>query len=392
MSSRTILVSSNHDVISQVARACEVAGQGSGSLIFVESKQVSAVRDLLDASGETPRAVIADLSGDEGGIEVLRALSAAYPDLVLAAAHPAPSADIILSAMRAGATDFLTPPFDLSRLAREVRQPQLLSAPPRPKGKVIAFLPAQSGNGASTIALHAACAAARELHDNVLLIELDFHCSVLRQRLKLDADRSIAEILERTDNLDELWPWIVQPWNGVDLLPSPASSRKMACKSLQNLPDVVEFAASRYNTVVLDLPSALMTSTREVLGLTDELYLICTPEVSSLHLARRRASELIEMGMALDSLRAVVNRAGSGQRLPTHDLDHVIGVPVYRSLDNDYLALNEAWEEARLLSNQVRLGRQLYELGAAMVGAQQPAPKSPRPSWKGLLSVFQHRN
>jgi pilus assembly protein CpaE len=258
------------------------------------------------------------------------------------------------------------------------------------KGRVIAFLPAQSGNGASTVALHAACAASRELHDKVLLMELDFHCSVLRLRLRLDADRSVAEILERTDNLDELWPWIIQPWNGIDLLPSPASSRRMACRSLQHLPDVVEFAASRYSTVILDLPSALMTSTRDILALTDTLYLICTPEVTSLHLARRRTSELMEMGMPQDRLHVVVNRAGSGQHLPTHDLSQVIGFPIYCSLDNDYLALNDAWEEARLLSKQVRLGRQLYELGSAIVGAQQPASKPLRQSWKALLSVFQH--
>jgi pilus assembly protein CpaE len=391
MSSRTILVSSNHGVIAQVAQACEASGQGRGSLIFVESKEVSAVRDLLDASGDTVGAVIADLSGDEGGIEVLKALSAAYPDLLLAAAHPAPSAELILGAMRAGASEFLTPPFDLRRLTRNVGRPLLLSTAAAPKGKVIAFLPAQSGNGASTAALHAACAAARELRDKVLLVELDFHCSVLRQRLKVEPARGIAEILERTGDLEELWPWVVQPWNGIDLLPSPASSRSMACKSLQQLPNVVSFAASRYSTVVLDLPSALMTSTRQLLALTDELYLICTPEVASLYLARRRALELLDMGMPKASLRVVINRAGSAQRLPTQDLAQAIGFPVYCSLDNDYLALNQAWEEAKLLSREAGLGRQLHELGAAMVGVTQPAPQAPRP-WKALLSVFQNRN
>jgi pilus assembly protein CpaE len=390
MASRTILVSSNHDVISQVAQACEAAGQGRGSLIFVESREVSAVRELLDASGETNGAVIADLSGDERGIEILKALREAYPDLLLAAAHPAPSAPLILSAMRAGATEFLTPPFDLQRLTREGRQPKLLSEPAVAKGKVIAFMPAQSGNGASTAALHAASAAARELRDKVLLIELDFHCSVLRQRLKLDPQRSIAEVLDRTDQLDELWPWIVQPWNGIDLLPSPESSRQMACKSLQRLPDVLQFAASQYSAVVLDLPSALMSSTRDVLGLTDEVYLICTPEVTSLHLARRRALELVELGMSKDSLRVVINRAGSAHSLLTQDLAHAIGFPVYRALDNDYVALNEAWEASKLLPRESGLGRQLYDLGTAMVGAEQPVAQPSRQPWKLLLSVFQH--
>jgi pilus assembly protein CpaE len=390
MASRTILVSSNHEVISQVAQACEAAGQGRGSLVFVESKEVGAVRELLDASGETTRAVIADLSGDEGGIEVLQALRAAYPDLLLAAAHPAPAAPTILSAMRAGASEFLTPPYDLRRLSREARQPKLITAPESPMGKVIAFMPAQSGNGASTAALHAACAAARELHDKVLLVELDFHCSVLRERLKLEPERSIAEILDRTDQLDELWPWIVQHWNGIDVLPSPASSRKMATKSLHGLLDLLQFAATQYSAVVLDLPSALMSSTRDVLQLTDEVYLICTPEVTSLHLARRRALELTEMGTPKDALRVVINRAGSAHALLSQDLAHAIGFPVYRSLDNDYVALNEAWEESKLLPRESPLGRQLYELGAVMVGVELPEPKSRRHPWKTLLSVFQH--
>ncbi|MEX2301381.1 MAG: hypothetical protein WD733_10615 [Bryobacterales bacterium] len=388
MASRTILVSVNHDVVCQIADA--YGENERDSLVFVESMSVDKVCRLIDGSPDDVAAVIADLSGEEGGLDVLKALRALYPNLVLAAAHPKPSADMILSAMRAGASEFLTAPFDMRPLAREARLART-TAGRAAKNKVIAFMPAQSGNGASTAALHAACAAAKELggEDEVLLVELDFHSSVLRERLKLDADRGIGELLDRTDELDELWPQVVQSWNGIALLPSPASSRTVACKSLQRLPDVLEYAAKRYNTVVLDLPSALMTSTREILGLTDELYLICTPEVTSLHLARRRASELTELGMPKDAVHIVVNRVGGGQLLQMNDLAQVIGLPIYCSLDNDYLALNEAWEQSKLLSSHAPLGRQLYELGAAMVRAEQAAAKPQRRSWKSLFSVFQ---
>jgi hypothetical protein len=72
-----------------------------------------------------------------------------------------------------------------------------------------------------------------------------------------------------------------------------------------------------------------------------------------------------------------------------NDLAQVIGLPIYCSLDNDYLALNEAWEQSKLLSSHAPLGRQLYELGAAMVRAEQAAAKPQRRSWKSLFSVFQ---
>jgi pilus assembly protein CpaE len=388
MASRIILVSANHDVVCQIADAC--GENHRDSLVFVESISADKVCRLIDGSPDDIAAVIADLSGEEGGLDVLKALRAKYPGLLLAAAHPKPSADMILSAMRAGASEFLTPPFDMRPLARGARLANKTGGQAA-KNKVIAFMPAQSGNGASTAALHAACAAAQELggDNEVLLVELDFHSSVLRERLKLEADRGIGELLDRTDELDELWPQVVQSWNGIALLPSPASSRTVACKSLQRLPDVLEYAAKRYNTVVLDLPSALMTSTREILGLTDELFLICTPEVTSLHLARRRASELTDLGMPKDAVHIVVNRVGGGQLLQMNDLAQVIGLPIYCSLDNDYLALNEAWEQSKLLSSHAPLGRQLYELGAAMVRAEQAIAKPQRRSWKSLFSVFQ---
>lgn len=387
MASRTILVSTNHDLICKFAEAWGETDRDS--LVFVENTAIGPLRQLIDSSPEPIAAAVADLSSEESGLDVLKALRAVYPDLVLAAVHPNPSAGMILSAMRAGASEFLTPPFDMQRLVQHAGQSRKAGEAAAHKGRVIAFMPAQSGNGASTAALHAACAASQEIENGkVLLMELDFHCSVLRERLKLDADRGIGELLDKTDQLDALWPQIVQSWNGIDVLPSPPSSRKVAGKSLQSLPRILEFAAARYSTVVLDLPSALMTSTRDVLVLTDDLYLICTPEVTSLHLARRRATELTGLGMLKDSLHIVVNRVGGGQLLQMNDLAKVIGLPIHCSLDNDYLGLNEASEQARLLSSESRLGSQLYELGAAMVRAEQADGQPRKRSWKTVFSVF----
>ncbi len=387
MASRTLLLSTNHDVICRIAEAC---GENErDALVFVESLDLDKVRSLIDSSSDPIAAVIADLTDEQAGLDVLKALRAVYSELVLAGAHLEPTAEMILNAMRAGASEFLTPPFDMKHLVTGARTPRTARDPQSQKGKVAAFMPAQSGNGASTAALHAAYAAAQELGEGrVLLVELDFHSSVLRERLKLEAEGGIGNILDRTTALDELWPKAIQTWNGVDLLAAPASSRTVACKNLHQIPGILAYAADHYSTVVLDLPSALMTSTREILGITDELFLICTPEVTSLHLARRRAAELTDLGMLKSAMHIVVNRVGGGQLLHMNDLAQVIGLPIYRSLDNDYLALNDAWEQAKLLSIEARLGKQLYELGAAMVTAEQGAGESQRRSWKTLFSVF----
>lgn len=70
------------------------------------------------------------------------------------------------------------------------------------QGRVVAFLPAKAGNGASTAALHFAGTLA-QARQKVLLLDADLHSSVLALVLNLDPAHSILDALENAAELTE---------------------------------------------------------------------------------------------------------------------------------------------------------------------------------------------
>src|SRR5690606_27311331 len=127
-------------------------------------------------------AVAVGLTGDPAGLQVIRTLRNVAPEVPTVAVGKTESSGDLLDAMRAGATDYLWPPFDRQRLAN------LLSSIPDRAGRaksnrLICFAPAQSTDGASTIALHVAHAMNQVAGVKPLLLDCDIHSSTLAFRL-----------------------------------------------------------------------------------------------------------------------------------------------------------------------------------------------------------------
>ena len=312
-------------------------------------------------------------------LEVIKEIRESFPLVVPIAADITSRADSILAAMRAGAAEYLSPPFNPSQLRESFRERAKQETAKKPKGRVVCFMPAQGGNGASTVALHVADAVSREIKKKVLLIDFDFHSGTVAFRLRLKPEYTFADALVRTEIIDELWPRIVCSWNGLDVLASPAAS-EVSAQRMTQLNDVFDSAAHMYPCVVIDLPNALFTSCQEVLRRSDVIYLVSTAEVMSLHLARRRINQLVELNVPLEQVKLVVNRVGSKRGLDTSDIGKVVGVPVEWTISNEYAVVNEAYLKGGLVPQNSGLGKELSEFACHIMGIK--AAKLPGKRWK----------
>ena len=147
-------------------------------------------------------------------------------------------------------------------------------------------------------------------------------------------------------------------------------------------------AVRTYPYVFVDFPSALHASCRDVLGLASSIYLISTPEVVSLHLARRRVNELLNLGVSQKNIHLVLNRVGSKKTLNVEDVSEVVGIPVFSSLPNDYAAVSDASLKGGLVPDDTRLGQQIASLGVKVSGVDNAAAdkkKAGGGKWKNLL-------
>ena len=113
-------------------------------------------------------------------------------------------------------------------------------------------------------------------------------------------------------------------------------------EALRDAIPVFSSALRAYAHVLVDLPPGAYSSCRDVLDLADAVYVVSTPEMVSLHLARRRVNELVSRGISESKLRLVISRADSARAVNAVDIAGVVGIPIYWSIPNNYAAVSEA--------------------------------------------------
>jgi pilus assembly protein CpaE len=363
------------------------AGRGLSARLLASYPDRERLAELL-ASERAVGAVVVGLSYPERALQVLRDALAQRPEIVAVAAHTDESADLMRAAMRAGASDYLTPPFTPSDIERAfsavVETPGAASS----AGRLIAVAPCQGTDGASTVAASLAENIAELTNSPSLLLDCDIQCSVTAFRLGLDPRYTLADALANAEALPELLPKMVLRSGQFDVLAAPDIPLGLMGEHLERLGRVLAAARSRYRYVVADLPPGLYTACLEVLLSADEIYLVCTPEIVSLHLARRRLNELSDSGVPPARIRPIVNRQGSRTGVTAQDTQRALGTPVFETLANDYAAVSQATFHGSLVKRETQLGRDLLRFAGKCVGdaagVVQPPPARPA----GLRRLF----
>lgn len=393
---RFVLVSSDPDLAQLLSASLAESGVSGEPLVFDRYPSAAQLRRLVNASDIPVVAVIVGLTENARATRLIEDFSSTHPDVLLVAADTSVEADRILGAMRAGASEFLAPPFDLEHLARRFEQQKKGGKSSRQAGQLLCFMPAQGGNGASTVALHVADAIRRELVQQSkqngkparkpLLVDFDFHAGTIAFRLRLKPEYTLADAANKTDVIDELWERLATDWKGMDILAAPTMGISIAPETIEQISSLFTSATRAYPYVLVDLPTALYSSCRDLLISADAVYLVSTPEVMSLHLAKRRVGELRDLGLPLENIRLVLNRVGGKKGLRAEDVEEVVGVPVVATIENDYNAFTDAYMKGHLVKPDSKLGQQIDFLARQIMGLEEKEPKKARSRWRSLLS------
>jgi pilus assembly protein CpaE len=334
------------------------------------------------------RAFVVGMHDQERALRALEDIHTECPGMPAIAAHGVASADLLRAVMRTGAADFLTPPFQVADIERCFGGIAAQAAD-GPGGALIAIAPCQGNDGASTVALHLAQGLSKAAGTPALLIDCDVQCGVAAFRLGLCPLYTLADALAHSDQLDEFLPKIVIRSSDFDLVAAPDSPVGLMGDHLQRLPQAFSAARRNYANVIADMPPGLFAAGLDVLLEADRVLLVCTPEITSLHLARRRVSELLDSGVDKARLGIVVNRADSRGAIPSREIERAVGMPVLHALANDYDAVTKAAVAGALVAADSRLGKDLRALTTRIAGpqaSQGPAKAPAAPSWRRMLT------
>jgi len=318
-----------------------------------------------------PDIILLDLSAVRLELNLaIRQMRSQAPNLKVVAVHSSADSNTILSAMRAGANEFLHPPLRDSLLAAIARIAQESDALTVTRGKVIGFLSAKGGCGSTTIACHVASEIHNLTRRSVLLADLDLTSGLAGFLMKTPSSYSILDGIKNLPRLDEsLWKaLVVEHKPGLSVIPAPAVYSRWDHPDEAQLRQLLQFMRTQHEWVILDLGRSLNSIATAVLDELDQLFLISTLEVVALHGLKTIVHGLFDQG---EKLQLVLNRTPKTMDISTQELEKMLGRPVYAALPNDYMSLYQSYSSGNLLDGNNKLAQQ-FALFASKIAGIQP--------------------
>ena len=271
-------------------------------------------------------------------------------------------ADLILQAMRAGYSEFLILPFDLSQFTEILQRLQSRFAstavePLKNFGRVITFFGAKGGVGTTTLAVHLATFLVRQHGKKTLLV--DHHHQLGHVCLYLGLKENLYhfdELIRNVDRLDEelLAGFLTHHPSGLDVLPSPDACAVRHNGSAHDMDLVLEFLRGQYDYVILDSSLEYQDVNSTMVERSDEVYLIATPDVAALRDLSRHVEHFALKDAAANKLRIVFNRSSSDDAVSAEQVESAIRFPVSVTIPNNYVELVRSINTGEPLTPQRR--------------------------------------
>jgi len=272
---------------------------------------------------------------------------------------------LLLDLMKLGVREVLSPPFsdeDIEGLVGRLRQ-LLVQLPPRllKTGLMFSFLPAKPGVGASTIALNTSIALSRHSGVRALLADFDLTGGLIAFMLKIGSAFSLMDMVHRSREFDDdVWYKLISRRGDLDILASGRPAPGMRVESIRT-DEFLNITRRLYDFVCADLSGGMESFSEELLTESDRIFLVCTPEVPALHLARERYCVLESLGLA-SRVSVILNRWDDRQSITRSEVEKMLNVPIFETLPNDYHAVHTALMAGREVNSNCKLSQRFEDL------------------------------
>jgi pilus assembly protein CpaE len=319
-----------------------------------------------------PQAVVLDLRERPSIPPVVGLLRREHPNVGVVIVASSLDPVLMLEAMRAGVTEFVTEPVSVTDLKASIDR----VGARRPKttpGQVFAFIGGKGGVGTTTLAANVATSLAKTGASGPSALLVDLHVSYGDAALLVGAEPrfSIADALENVQRLDEsfLQSVVGSTKFGLDVLAS-ADRAMLGAADARAIRGLIECAARQYRYVILDVPRS-DAAILDALELVTTIVIVANQELSTIRSASRMAASLRQR-YGKDRVTLVVSRYDQHAEIGRKEIERVIGGAITHVFPSNY----------RLALGAMNVGRPLVldnhnKLAAAFEGFAHALVKSP---------------
>jgi Flp pilus assembly CpaE family ATPase len=376
-----MIFASNVDAQSRIQRRCVTLGDIN---LFRSPEYRPTGADMVRLINSfSPELALIEFYDREDAIKVEEVIHASCPNLAILGFADNWQHETLLQT-NGGYLKVVSTGIGLEEFRQAIQDVMRAARTPRPEN-VIAFLPAKAGSGASTIALNVSGALANQCVKSTILIEADLHSGPAGMYLNLNPTQSVADALQESHRLDPIWNDLITPVGNFAILPACNIKHPVPQPSPWAYRRLMTYTRNRYEYVIFDLPEVVNQATEAIVTSAKTVYVVCTPEVPSLMLARKRCAGLRDRGVPEDRLQIVLNRYSKDGPEPAA-IAEILGYPIGQVIPNDYKSLWEANLKRRLVDPKTSVGQAIEGFAWGLTGVTVAAPKPSRKMF-GLFSA-----
>jgi pilus assembly protein CpaE len=114
----------------------------------------------------------------------------------------------------------------------------------------------------------------------------------------------------------------------------------------------------------------------EILHEAARIFLVCTPEIPSLHLAREKLNFLRGLDLA-DKVDVLVNRAQKRGCIPFSEIERLLGRKILMAFPNDYIGVHRALTAGTFAQQTSEFGKAFDVLAKAVLNGGTPKNAQP---------------
>ena len=189
--------------------------------------------------------------------------------------------------IRRGVSEYLVAPIEPVQLIETISGLYVDPNAP-PIGRVVTFISARGGAGASTLAHNIGWYVAEKLKVDTAILDLDLPYGTAGLDFNQDPGQGIADALSAPERLDDvlLERLLIKCGEHLSLFTAPAMIDQVYEAKCSAVETVIDQVRSSTPCVVVDLPHAWTDWARQTLFAADEIVLVATPDLTSLRNAK----------------------------------------------------------------------------------------------------------
>lgn len=300
--------------------------------------------------------------------------------------------------MARGISEYLVLPFGVLDFVRNISQ-LYTGEGTQPLGRVLAFVGAKGGVGASTVAHNVAWSIAREYEVQTVIVDMDLAYGTAGLDFNQDPPQGIADAVFAPDRLDA---------NMIDRLLSKCSDHLSMLAASATLDRVYDFDENAFDMIfdilrasvpciVLDVPHVWSAWSKRVLTAADDVVVVATPDLANL----RNAKGLLDVLRAArpndHKPRLVLNNVGMLKRpeIELGDFAAAVEVDPIGVIPFDAKLFGTATNNGQMIAEvdaASKTTEMLAEIGRIMMGrAEVKKPKKSVPLLDPLMARFLKR-